>query len=128
MRALLLQSFFNPLQGLLQVKDSLSVLSQAQIDRLTQVQRRLVAKQDSIWAPMVTLLTNMPDNYNLDEAVATVAPARMAAFDAMVAAMEEVTKILTPEQIADFPPALRSSFDIESLKAQRPTRGFPPAY
>jgi hypothetical protein len=128
MRALLLQSFFNPLQGLLQVKDSLSVLSQAQIDRLTLVQRRLIAKQDSIWAPMVTYLTNMPDNYNLDEAVATVAPARIAAFDAMIAAMEEVTKILTPEQIADFPPALRSSFDLESLKAQRPTRGFPPAY
>jgi hypothetical protein len=128
MRALLLQSFFNPLQGLLQVKDSLSVLSQAQIDRLTLVQRRLVAKQDSIWAPMVTYLTNMPDNYNLDEAVEYVRPARIAAFDAMIVAMEEVTKILTPEQIADFPPALRSSFDLASLKAQRPTSGFPPAY
>jgi hypothetical protein len=112
----------------LQVKDSLSVLSQAQIDRLTQLQRRLVAKQDSIWAPMVTYLTNMPDNYNLDEAVERVAPARIAAFDAMIEAMEEVTKILTPEQIADFPPALRSSFDLESLKAQRPTKGFFPAY
>ena len=128
MRGLLLQSFFNPLQGLLQVKDSLSVLSQAQIDRLTQLQRRLVAKQDSIWAPMVTYLTNMPDTYDLDEAVAYVRPARMAAFDAMIEAMEEVTKILTPEQIADFPPALRSSFDLESLKAQRPTKGFFPAY
>lgn len=128
MRGLLLQSFFNPLQGLLQVKDSLSVLSQSQIDRLTQLQRRLVAKQDSIWAPIVTYLTNMPDTYDLDEAVAYVRPGRMAAFDTMIAAMEEVTKILTPEQIVDFPPALRSSFDLESLKAQRPTKGFFPAY
>jgi hypothetical protein len=70
----------------------------------------------------------MPDKYDLDVAVEYVRPARMAAFDAMIEAMIEVTKILSPEQIADFPPALRSSFDIESLKAQRPTKGFFPAY
>jgi hypothetical protein len=127
-RGLLLQSIFNPLQGILQVKDSLSILSQQQIDRLTQLQRRLVAKQDSIWAPTVKYISAMPDNYNLDEAVELVRPARMAAYDAMVEAMVEVSKILTPEQIADFPPALRSSFDIESLKLNRPTKGFFPAY
>jgi hypothetical protein len=127
-RVQLLQSIFNPLQGILQVKDSLSILSQQQIDRLTQLQRRLIVKQDSIWAPTVKYLESMPNNYNLDEAVELVRPARMAAYDAMVEAMVEVSKILTPEQIADFPPALRSSFDIESLKAQRPTKGFFPAY
>jgi hypothetical protein len=127
-RVQLLQSIFNPLQGILQVKDSLSILSQQQIDRLTQLQRRLIVKQDSIWAPTVKYIEAMPSNYNLDEAVELVRPARMAAYDAMVEAMIEVSKILTPEQIADFPPALRSSFDIESLKAQRPTKGFFPAY
>ncbi|MGH9888228.1 MAG: hypothetical protein ACREBE_22030, partial [bacterium] len=127
-RQQLLQSVFNPLQGILQVKDSLSILSQQQIDRLTQLQRRLVMKQDSIWAPVVAYLAPLPDHFVLDEAVERVGPARRAAFDAMIEAMEEVTKILTPEQIADFPPALRSSFDLESLKAQRPRRGFPPAY
>ncbi|HEX4681629.1 MAG TPA: TonB-dependent receptor [Gemmatimonadaceae bacterium] len=127
-RIQLLQSIFNPLQGILQAKDSLSILSQQQIDRLTQLQRRLIARQDSIWAPVVKYIDAMPDNYNLDEAVELVRPARMAAYDAMVDAMIEVGKILTPEQIADFPPALRSSFDIESLRAQRPTKGFFPAY
>jgi hypothetical protein len=127
-RQQLLQSVFNPLQGILQVKDSLSVLSQQQIDRLTQLQRRLLVKQDSIWAPVVTYLAPLPDVVDMDEAVAQVRPARQAAFDAMIDAMTEVLKILTPEQIADFPPALRSSFDIESLKAQRPTKGFFPAY
>lgn len=127
-RQQLLNSVFNPLQGILQVRDSLSVLSQAQIDRLTQLQRRLVAKQDSIWAPVVAYLAPLENNYNLDEAVERVRPARQAAFDVMIDAMSEVAKILTPEQIADFPPALRSSFDLESLKAQRPTRGFFPAY
>jgi hypothetical protein len=127
-RVQLLRSIFNPLQGILDVKDSLSILSQQQLDRLTQLQRRLIVKQDSIWAPTVKFLEAMPNNYNLDEAVELVRPARMAAYDAMVEAMVEVSKILTPEQIADFPPALRSSFDIESLKAQRPTKGFFPAY
>ena len=128
LRQQLLQSVFNPLQGILQVKDSLSVLSQAQIDRLTQLQRRLVAKQDSIWAPVVAYLMPLTPEYDLDNAVARVRPARQAAFDAMIEAMMEVSKILTPEQIADFPPALRSSFDIESLKTRRPTKGFFPAY
>jgi hypothetical protein len=127
-RQLLLQSVFNPLQGILQVKDSLSILSQQQIDQLTLLQRRLVAKQDSIWAPVVAYLAPLPANLNLDEAVERVRPARQAAFDAMIEAMRAVTEIFTPEQIADFPPALRSSFDLESLKAQRPMRGFFPAY
>jgi hypothetical protein len=127
-RQQLLNSVFNPLQGILQVKDSLAILSQGQIDRLTQLQRRLVVKQDSIWAPLVTYLSALPDHFDLDEAVEKTRPARMAAFDVMLEAMAEVSKILTPEQIADFPPALRSSFDLESLKANRPTRGFFPNY
>ncbi len=127
-RQQLLQSIFNPLQGILQVRDSLAILSQAQIDRLTQLQRRLLAKQDSIWAPVVAYLAPLPNEYSLDEAVFRVGPARQAAFDAMIDAMQEASKILTPEQIADFPPALRSSFDIESLKVRRPQKGFPPAY
>ena len=127
-RGLLLQSIFSPIQSILQVKDSMSILSQQQIDRLTQLQRRLIAKQDSIWAPTVKYMEALPSNYNLDEAVELVRPARMAAYDAMVDAMIEAKKILTPEQIDDFPPALRSSFDIESLKTRRPTKGFFPAY
>lgn len=127
-RGQLINSVFNPLRGILQVKDSLAILSQQQVDRLTILQRQLTAKQDSIWAPVVTYLSSLPDSYNLDEAVEHIRPARMAAFDAMIAAMTEVAKILTPEQIADFPPALRSSFDLESLKALRPTKGFSPNY
>ena len=93
-----------------------------------QLQRRLVAKQDTIWAPVVAWLAPLPDVVDMDEAVARVRPARQVAFDAMIDAMSEVLKILTLEQIADFSSALRSSFDLESLKAQRPTRGFFPAY
>ena len=74
----------------------------------------------SIWAPTVKYIESMPNDYSLDEAVELVRPARMAAYDAMVEAMTEVAKILTPEQIADFPPALRSSFDMQPSRPDVP--------
>jgi hypothetical protein len=128
LRQRLINSVFNPLRGILDVKDSLSVLSQGQVDRLTQLQRRTVAAQDSVWAPVVAYLANLPNSYNEEEVVAMVRDARMRAFDRIVDSMIEASKILTPEQIADFPPALRSSFDIEALKQQRPVKGFFPAF
>jgi hypothetical protein len=39
----------------------------------------------------------MPNNDNLDEAVELVRPARVAVYDAMIEAMIEMSKILTPE-------------------------------
>jgi len=69
-------SVFNPLRGIPQVKDSLSILSQQQIDRLTILKRQMLAKQYSIWAPVVTYLSSLPDHYNLDEAVEHIQPAR----------------------------------------------------
>jgi len=128
LRQRLVNSVFNPLRGILDVRDSLSVLSQSQVDRLAQLNRRTVAAQDSVWAPVVAYMANLPNNYNEEEVVAMVRDARMKAFDRIIESMVEASKILTPEQIADFPPALRSSFDIESLKAQRPVKGFFPAY
>jgi hypothetical protein len=128
LRARLGNTVFNPLRGILQVKDSLSVLSQAQIDRLTLLQRRLQARQDTIWAPIVAYIDGLPEVYDREAVVVRVRDGRIAAYDAMVDAMVELAKILTPEQIADFPPALRSSFDLESLRANRPTKGFFPNY
>ena len=121
LRARLGNTVFNPLRGILQVKDSLSVLSQAQIDRLTLLQRRLQARQDTIWAPIVAWIDSFPEVYDR-EAVVKVRDGRIAAYDVIVDAMVEVSKILTPEQIDDFPPALRSSFDLEALRANRPTK------
>jgi len=92
------------------------------------LQRRLQARQDTIWAPIVAYIDALPEVYNREEVVLRVRDGRMAAFDVMYEAMIEVSKILTPEQIEDFPPALRSSFDLESLKAIRPTKGFFPNY
>jgi hypothetical protein len=128
LKARLNNTIFNPLRGILQVKDSLSVLSQAQVDRLTSLQRRVQARQDTIWTPIVAYIDALPEVYDREAVVLKVRDGRMAAYDAIIDAMIELKKILTPEQIEDFPPALRSSFDIESLRANRPTKGFFPNY
>lgn len=49
-------------------------------------------------------------------------------FDVVVAGMREAREIFTPEQINEFPPLLRSSFDIHRLMAARPTAGFDPQW
>jgi hypothetical protein len=108
------------------VKDSLSILSQQQIDRLTQLQRRLFAKQDSIWRPSL-YLAPLPDGYNLDEAVLRVGPARQAAFDAMIDAMTEGRKFSRRNRLP-ISAGARSSFDIESLGGTTADEGFFPAY
>ncbi len=128
MRARLMGAVFNPLRGLLQAKDSLNVLSQQQIELLTGVQRRLTARQDTIWAPVTAYLVGLDANYDVPAAERRTHEAILAASDAMVDAMVEVSKILTPEQIEDFPPALRSAFDINQLRLNRPVVGFIPAY
>ena len=128
LKARLNNTVFNPLRGILQVKDSLSVLSQAQIDRLTQLQRRVQARQDTIWTPIVAYIDALPEVYDREAVVTKVRDGRMAAYDAIIDAMIQLKEILTPEQIEDFPPALRSSFDIDALRANRPTKGFFPNY
>ena len=128
LRARLVNSVFNPIRGILDVKDSLSVLSQAQIERMTVVQRRLLAKQDTIWAPISEYLSSLPAQYDNVEALRRMRAGQVATFDAMFEAMTELSKIFTPEQIADFPPALRSFFDLQQLKTNRPVPGFFPGY
>ena len=49
-------------------------------------------------------------------------------FDVMIDGMRDARQIFTPEQIAEFPPLLRASFDINRLKTTRPTAGFDPNY
>jgi hypothetical protein len=128
MRNRLTNSVFNPLRGILDVKDSLSILSQAQVDKMTQVQRRLVARQDSVWGPLATYLTSLPDAYDAHDVLVRIHDGQVAAFDAMLDAMTELSKVLTPEQIADFPPVLRSFFDLNVVRQNRPVYGFFPGY
>jgi hypothetical protein len=103
-------------------------LSQAQIEQLTILQRRLVVRQDSIWVPLIGYLSALPDSYDEQAALRRVHESVLAAYDLMVEAMTDVSKILTQEQIDDFPPALRSAFDLRQLRLNRPVAGFVPQY
>jgi len=49
-------------------------------------------------------------------------------FDVVVDGMKQAREIFTPDQINEFPPLLRASFDIKRLQAARPTAGFDPQW
>jgi hypothetical protein len=125
----LLQSVFNPVRGLVQARDSLTVLTSDQSRALGVLERRVTAEQDSIVAPLARrLVSGELDRVGTGRIVAEVLEVERRLFDAVVRGMRDARELFTPEQIAEFPPALRASFDIRRLESQRPVRGFEPNY
>jgi hypothetical protein len=124
----LLGALFNPVRGLLQAKDSLSFLTNEQVSALTALDRRVSAKEDSIATPVAQYLAGLPTSYNETEVLSRVLAMLNQLFDVMLDGMREARNIFLPEQIAEFPPLLRASFDINRLKTTRPTAGFDPNY
>lgn len=119
---------YNPVRGLLQAKDSLSILTNEQLRALTALDRRVTAKEDSIITPAAEWLSGLPTNYNETEVLARVLVMMNQLFDVVVDGMRQAREIFTPEQINEFPPLLRASFDIKRLMAARPTAGFDPQW
>jgi hypothetical protein len=119
---------YNPVRGLLQAKDSLSILTNEQLRALTALDRRVTAKEDSIITPAAEWLSGLPTNYNETEVLARVLVMMNQLFDVVVDGMRQAREIFTPEQINEFPPFLRASFDIKRLMAARPTAGFDPQW
>jgi hypothetical protein len=119
---------FNAVHGVLQAKDSLSFLSNDQLKQLTTLDRRVTAQGDSILNPLVEYLSALPASYNRTEVMARVLDVQVKMFDIALEGMRDAGKILSPEQINEFPPALRSAFDINRLKTIRPVAGFFPNY
>lgn len=123
-----LNSVFNPVRALLQAKDSLSVLTTEQYHQLTLLDERVSATVDSIVTPLAQYLATLPATFNEEDVVRRVAVGRQALFDVIVDGMRQAGRIFTPEQIEEFPPALRVSFNINRLLAARPLTGFSPIY
>jgi len=128
LKARLLTAVYNPVRGLLQAKDSLSILTNDQLRALTALDRRVSAKEDSVVTPVAQYLASLPNSYNEAEVLKRVLAMENALFDIVLDGMREARSIFMPEQINEFPPLLRSSFDIERLKAARPTAGFDPQW
>jgi hypothetical protein len=128
LKARLLTAVYNPVRGLLQAKDSLSILSNDQLRALTQLDRRVSAKEDSVVTPVAQYLAALPKAYSEADVLQRVLAMENALFDIVLDGMRDARAIFLPEQINEFPPLLRSSFDIERLKAARPTAGFDPQW
>jgi hypothetical protein len=128
LRRRLLGAVFTPVRGLLQAKDSLSILTNDQLKALTELDRRVTAKEDSIVTPVAQYLAAVPKEYSESEVLVRVLAMSNELFDVVVAGMREARAIFTAEQIDEFPPFLRASFDIQRLMSARPTAGFDPQW
>jgi len=124
----LLGAVFNPVRGLLQAKDSLSILSSDQLRALTALDRRVSQREDSVVTPVAQYLAGLPKEYNEGEIIQRIYVMQLELFDIVLDGMKQAREIFTPEQINEFPPFLRASFDINRLKSARPTKGFDPNY
>jgi hypothetical protein len=128
LKARLLSAVYNPVRGLLQAKDSLSILTNEQLRALTALDRRVSLKEDSIATPVAQYLAQLPRDYSEPEVLRRVLEMGGRLFDIVVDGMREARNIFTPEQINEFPPMLRASFDIKRLMAAKPSAGFSPDY
>ena len=122
----LLEAVFNPVRGLLRAKDSLSILTNDQLRALTLLDRQVNMREDSVVTPVATSLAALPATYSESEVIQRVFELQLRLFDIVVDGMREARNIFTPEQINEFPPFLRASFDINRLMSAKPTKGFNP--
>ena len=125
----LLQSVFNPVRGLVQARDSLTILTSDQARALAALERRVTAEQDSIVTPLARgLVGGELDRVGTSRVVTAVLEVEQRLFDAVVRGMREARTLFTAEQIDEFPPGPRAAFDLARLQAARPVRGFEPNY
>jgi hypothetical protein len=124
----LLSAVFNPVRGLLRAKDSLSILSSDQVKALTALDRRVTQQEDSLVTPFANYLAALPDRYDEPEVIAKALVMENALFDVVIDGMRQAGEIFTPDQINEFPPFLRASFDIKRLMTLRPRAGFSPDF
>lgn len=128
LRARLAGTVVDPIRQIMAVKDSLSIVTKEQLVRLSALQRRVGAQQDSIWTPVVEFLSKQRRDYDAAATMARVYEAQCAVFDGVVRAMREVKEILSPEQIRELPPFMLVVFDEKSLLVARPRPTFFPLY
>jgi hypothetical protein len=124
----LLTAVYNPVRGLLQAKDSLTILTKSQFNALVALDRTVTAKQDSIVTPVAQYLAALPAAYSEQEVLSRVLVMMNQLFDVVVEGMRVAREVFTADQISEFPPLLRSSFDIQRLLSARPTAGFDPQW
>ena len=113
---------YNPVRGLVQSKDSLSILTNDQLRALTALDAWVTQTQDSIVAPLARYLADLPNSYDRTDVGRRLFEVQQRLFATVIDGMTQAREIFTAEQINEFPPFLRASFDIRRLRSSRQTR------
>jgi len=108
----------NPMQQLLQQSDTLK-LTRQQADMLATLNRYFVLRSDTIWNPVTTFLSELPDKYNHDDAYGRYRDAREQTVDMLIKIVPDIKRMLTPAQIRVLPTSLVSFLDKRTLQGLR---------
>ena len=108
----------NPMQQLLQQSDTLK-LTRKQADSLATLNRYFVLRSDSIWNPVTTFLSQLPDKYSHDDAYGRYRDAREQTVDMLIKFAPGIKSLLTPAQIRILPASLVGFLDKRTLQGLR---------
>ena len=108
----------NPMQQLLQQSDTLK-LTRKQADSLATLNRYFVLRSDSIWNPVTTFLSQLPDKYSHDDAYGRYRDAREQTVDMLIKFGPGIKSLLTPAQIRILPASLVGFLDKRTLQGLR---------
>ena len=108
----------NPMATILRQQDSLG-LTPAQADSIATLNRWYSVRVDSIWAPVVSYLANLPDSYSEQAAYDRYLSARRASVDLLSDLGPQVKGLLTPTQRRKLPPMVASHLEPRYLASIR---------
>ncbi len=108
----------NPTATILRQADTLG-LTGMQADSVTAVNRRYVARLDSIWTPVAAYFGALPDRYDEERAYERYRAAREESIDLLVQLAPVVRALLSPTQQRKLPSIVASYLDTRYLKAIR---------
>lgn len=108
----------NPMATILRQADTLQLTS-PQADSLATMNRWYLIRLDSIWAPLVKELAELPDNYDREKVYQKYTKARQGSVDLLVRLAPRMTRLLSKEQRRKLPPFIASYLDLRYLASIR---------
>lgn len=108
----------NPMALVLQQADSLK-LTRKQADSIATLNRVFTVAFDSVWTPVATFLTSLPEHYDRGDAYNRYRRAREASVDVLIRLAPRLRDVLTAEQRRQLSPFVASSMDTRYLASVR---------
>jgi hypothetical protein len=108
----------NPMAAILRQQDSLRLTS-SQADSIATMNRAYIIRVDSIWAPVVRYMAELPERYDHDEAYSRYLSARRATVDLLTGLAPIIKDLLTAEQRRKLPANVASLLEPRYLASIR---------